>query len=39
MTPSSVSQAPATPQAVQTIMKAENDKSGPIIKKAGIYAD
>ena len=34
-----VSQARATPEAVQTFLKAEIDKWGPIIKKAGIYAD
>ena len=29
----------ATPQALQAHLKAEIDKWGPIIKKAGVYAD
>jgi tripartite-type tricarboxylate transporter receptor subunit TctC len=29
----------ATPQALRTHLKAEIDKWGPIIKKAGVYAD
>ena len=28
-----------TPQALQAHLKAEIDKWGPIIKKAGVYAD
>jgi putative tricarboxylic transport membrane protein len=34
-----VSQSRATPEAVRTFLKSEIDKWGPIIKKAGIYAD
>ncbi len=34
-----VSADKATPQSLQTHLKAEIDKWGPIIKKAGIYAD
>jgi len=34
-----VAQNRATPEALQTFLKSEIDKWGPIIKKAGIYAD
>jgi tripartite-type tricarboxylate transporter receptor subunit TctC len=34
-----VSPDKATPQALQTHLKAEIEKWGPIIKKAGVYAD
>jgi len=34
-----VPQNRATPQALQTSLKSEIDKWGPIIKKAGQYAD
>jgi tripartite-type tricarboxylate transporter receptor subunit TctC len=29
----------ATPAALQTMVKSEMDKWGPLIKKAGVYAD
>lgn len=34
-----MSESQATPQALRTHLKAEIDKWGPIIKKAGVYAD
>ena len=34
-----VSAAKATPEGLGTFLKTEIDKWGPIIKKAGIYAD
>jgi len=34
-----VAQAKATPEALRAFLKSEIDKWGPIIKKAGIYAD
>jgi tripartite-type tricarboxylate transporter receptor subunit TctC len=34
-----VAQARATPEALRTFLKSEIEKWGPIIKKAGIYAD
>jgi tripartite-type tricarboxylate transporter receptor subunit TctC len=34
-----VSQARATPEALRTFLKSEIEKWGPIIKKAGVYAD
>jgi hypothetical protein len=34
-----VAQERATPEALRTHLKAEIDRWGPIIKKAGVYAD
>jgi tripartite-type tricarboxylate transporter receptor subunit TctC len=34
-----VTEKGATPEALRTLLKAEIDKWGPIIKKAGVYAD
>ena len=34
-----VSQKEATPAALQTLLKSEIAKWGPVIKKAGVYAD
>ena len=34
-----VAEKGATPEALRTLLKAEIDKWGPIIKKAGVYAD
>ena len=34
-----VAQNQATPEALRNLLKAEIDKWGPIIKKAGQYAD
>ena len=34
-----VSKDKATPEGLRTHLKAEIDKWGPIIKKAGVYAD
>jgi tripartite-type tricarboxylate transporter receptor subunit TctC len=34
-----VSEDRATPEALRAQLKAEVDKWGPIIKKAGVYAD